>query len=909
MTVSSSTNRASYSGNGSLTTFAYGFKVFDQDDLTVILRASNGTETVQTITTDYTVTGVGDVGGGNVVFVTAPASGVTVVILREMDLEQGLDLVPNDPFPAQSLENSLDKLTFMVQQHSEQLGRAIKASRTNVLSGSEFVISAADRANKVFSFDGSGDLAVTQELGTFQGNWATATVYQVRDIVKDTSTNNIFIVNTEHTSSGAQPLTTNANSAKYDLIVDAAAAATSATAAASSATDAETAQTASEAAQAAAEAAQASAETAETNAETAETNAETAQAAAEAAQAATEVVYDNFDDRYLGAKSTSGGDPTVDNDGDALIDGALFFDTTNNVTKVYNLGTTTWLRTTPTTSDQTNINTVSGIQANVTTVAGISSDVTSVAGISADVTTVAADGTDIGTVAGISANVTTVAGISSDVTTVAGNSTNINTVAGQTTNLQNVTDNLTAIQNASSNAVSAAASATAASDSAAAAAASFDSFDDKYLGSKTGYADSGTGPTVDNDGNALVEGALFFSSDANEMRVYDGANWIAASSAGSASLILYEFTATSGQTTFSGADDNGATLGYTIGNAQFVLNGVILDPSDFTATNGTSVVLASGAATGDLLNVYAFKSFTVADTVSASAGGTFAGNVTFNGAFTSQGIDDNADAVALTIDSSENVLIGKTATGGNVAGMQIINGSFFSHVRDGGVVQVLNRKSSDGDILSFEKDNSTVGSIGTEGGRLQIGKGASGLYFYDSGPNLLPWNVSTNTVGDGTVDLGASSARFKDLYLSGGVFLGGVGSSNLLDDYEEGTFSTTVTVGGGSVTTSSAGGIYTKIGDVVHLQGTLVFSSVSSPTGFINLTLPFTPNSTYISLGVIVFENSVSKDVRDFAMYIRPDLGSARIYIADVNVLSSSGANAQEIDASTSISFTLTYKL
>ena len=656
MTVSSSINRASYSGNGSLTTFAYGFKVFDQDDLTVILRASNGTETVQTITTDYTVTGVGDVSGGNVVFVTAPASGVTVVILREMDLEQGLDLVPNDPFPAQSLENSLDKLTFMVQQHSEQLGRAIKASRTNVLARSEFSISAADRANKVFSFDGSGDLAVTQELGTFQGNWATATVYKVRDLVKDTSTNNIFFVNSEHTSSGAQPLTTNANSAKYDLIVDAAAAATSATAAASSATDAETAQTAAETAQTAAETAQAAAETAETNAETSETNAETAQAAAETAQAAAELVYDNFDDRYLGAKSTSGGDPTLDNDGDALIDGALFFDTTNNVMKVYNLGTTTWLRTTPTTSDQTNINTVSGIQANVTTVAGISSDVTSVAGISADVTTVAADVADINTVAGISANVTAVANNSANVSSVAGNSTNINTVAGQATNLQNVTDNLSAIQSASANAVSAATSATAASDSAAAAAASFDSFDDKYLGSKTGYADSGTGPTVDNDGNALVEGALFFSSDANEMRVYDGANWIAASSAGSASLILYEFTATSGQTTFSGADDNGATLGYTIDNAQFVLNGVILDPSDFTATNGTSVVLASGAATGDLLNVYAFKSFTVADTVSASAGGTFAGNVTFNGSFTSKGIDDNATSTAMTLDSSGNVL-------------------------------------------------------------------------------------------------------------------------------------------------------------------------------------------------------------------------------------------------------------
>ena len=100
MTVSSSTNRVSYSGNGSLTTFAYTFKIFDQDDLTVILRAADGTETVQTITTNYTVTGVGDAGGGNVEFVSAPTATQTVVILREQPLTQGLDLVANDPFPA-----------------------------------------------------------------------------------------------------------------------------------------------------------------------------------------------------------------------------------------------------------------------------------------------------------------------------------------------------------------------------------------------------------------------------------------------------------------------------------------------------------------------------------------------------------------------------------------------------------------------------------------------------------------------------------------------------------------------------------------------------------------------------------------------------------------------------------------
>jgi hypothetical protein len=122
MTVSSSTNRVSYAGNGSTTVFPYTYKIFDQDDLTVILRAANGTETVQTITSQYTVSGVGNAGGGNVTMLTAPASGATLVILREQDLIQELDIVPNDPFPADSLEGALDKLTFMVQQHEETLG-------------------------------------------------------------------------------------------------------------------------------------------------------------------------------------------------------------------------------------------------------------------------------------------------------------------------------------------------------------------------------------------------------------------------------------------------------------------------------------------------------------------------------------------------------------------------------------------------------------------------------------------------------------------------------------------------------------------------------------------------------------------------------------------------------------------
>jgi hypothetical protein len=90
-----------------------------------------------------------------------PASGETVVILRKLTLTQGTDYVANDPFPAESHEDALDRLTMISQQHDEAIGRALKVSQTNVIATSEFTTSASDRANKLLSFDGSGDLTVT----------------------------------------------------------------------------------------------------------------------------------------------------------------------------------------------------------------------------------------------------------------------------------------------------------------------------------------------------------------------------------------------------------------------------------------------------------------------------------------------------------------------------------------------------------------------------------------------------------------------------------------------------------------------------------------------------------------------------------------------------------------------------
>ena len=93
-----------------------------------------------------------------------------------------------------------------------------------------------------------------------------------------------------------------------------------------------------------------------------------------------------------------------------------------------------------------------------------------------------------------------------------------------------------------------------------------------------------------------AQGQIRYNTTDSSFEGYDGSAWGAIGGGSENSFIVYEYTATASQTTFSGADDNAATLAYTAGNIQVMLNGVVLDPSDYTATNGTSVVLASGAA-------------------------------------------------------------------------------------------------------------------------------------------------------------------------------------------------------------------------------------------------------------------------------------------------------------------------
>ena len=184
-------------------------------------------------------------------------------------------------------------------------------------------------------------------------------------------------------------------------------------------------------------------------------------------------------------------------------------------------------------------------------------------------------------------------------------------VALATTQATNSANSATA---SASSATASANSATSAASSAASAAALLDNFDDRYLGPKS------SAPALDNDGNALLVGALYYDTTTAKMRVYTASGWIDASSASVATLATFTYNATANQTTFSGNDSNGVALTYTVGAVIVTLNGVILEaPGDFSATNGTSVVLTSGAALGDDLNIYAFGNFLVADTYSQAA--------------------------------------------------------------------------------------------------------------------------------------------------------------------------------------------------------------------------------------------------------------------------------------------------
>ncbi len=237
MTISSLLRKAGpYPGDGTQAVFPFAFKVFSNADMEVVrLETSTSIETTLTNITDYTVILNADQNsspGGSVTLVAGNlAAGFSLVLTSNVTALQGTDLTNQGGFYPDVINDALDKSTILLQQQQGTLDRSIKFALTNTIGSLEITQNAAARSNKVLGFDNTGEFAVTQELGTWQGDWVSGRSYTQRDIVKDPVNANIYMCATSHTSSGSAPIATNAGVANWSLIIDA----TSAGAAAASA--------------------------------------------------------------------------------------------------------------------------------------------------------------------------------------------------------------------------------------------------------------------------------------------------------------------------------------------------------------------------------------------------------------------------------------------------------------------------------------------------------------------------------------------------------------------------------------------------------------------------------------------------------------------------------------------------
>jgi hypothetical protein len=573
MTISTTTIINSYSGDGSTTAFTYTFKITDQDDIEVLIRSNDGTETTKTITTHYTVSGVGNAGGGTVTFTSGniPTSTQTVVLRRSTPQTQTMDLIDNDPMSADTIETAHDKAIAISQELQEQVNRSIKFSRTNTYTSSEFTVDAATRANKILAFDDNGEISVTQELGTYKGNWTTATAYYGRDLVKDSSNNNIYICITAHTSSGAVPISSNADSAKWSLLVDAASATSSASAAATSATNASNSATAAAASAAAAATSESNASTSESNASTSETN-----AASSASSASTSATNAGNSETNASTSATSA---------------------SNSATSATNSATTATSQASAASTSASNAATSASNAATSETNAASSASTASTAA------------TNAGT---------------------------------------SETNAASSASAASGSATSAASSATAAQNAQTAAELALDNFTDIYLG------DFSSAPTVDNDGDPLAVGMMYYDTSTNQLKIYSSSGWQNAGSSVNGTSGRYTYTISGTPSSVTGVDDSGNTLAYDAGYIDVYLNGVKqVNGTDVTVTSGDTVIFASALANADVVDIVTFGTFNVA-TIDGSAITT--GTISNSRLTGSGAITINGSAVAL----GGSVTIGET---------------------------------------------------------------------------------------------------------------------------------------------------------------------------------------------------------------------------------------------------------
>lgn len=361
-----------YTGNGTTTQFSITFTYQNTSEISV------------------TVDGVAQAGltfpsSSTVQLTSAPAVGTLVQVRRTTNLAaRAVDFASGSVLTEEDLDDSNIQVFHAAQESTDLAGDSIQLGNDNKWDAQGSVIknvgtptASTDAATKGYTdteVAGVVSSAVSQATTAAVSAANTAVATATGSIIPDATKLAIHPIGTQYTLSDG--VTTDYSSKHYANVASTNAT-TATNAAATASTDAGTASSAATAAQ--------------------------------VAQAAAEAALDTFDDRFLGAKAS---DPSVDNDGNALLDGAIYFNTTSDIMKVYDQANTIWRDLALTGTDQTNVNLVAGQISptnNIGTLAGISSDITTVAGNNANVTTVATNIADVNAVGTDIANVNTVA--------------------------------------------------------------------------------------------------------------------------------------------------------------------------------------------------------------------------------------------------------------------------------------------------------------------------------------------------------------------------------------------------------------------------------------------------------------------------------------------------------------------